>query len=391
MIKVLFTTPELEHPPAKGPTLRIENSVKALSRISELHLISRVNRNNMGGDEAEAFYHSMCAGFGYSPSVFGLPPDVGIWQDASAIINYAETNGINIIWFGFGNISYHLMKAVKSLRPHFKIICDTDSVWSRFVLRELPYETSPERRRQIEQEGHQKELEEADWVKFCDVTTAVSQVDADYYRSLVDDPGRIHVFSNVIDLSSYASPPPPPADFKKPCIYLAGTFYAASSPMVRAARWVIDEILPLIKQEIPEVHFYLIGNGADVMLADIKRPDITITGKIKSVLPYLCHADVALVPLMFESGTRFKILEAGACGIPIVSTTLGAEGLPVVDCKDILIADDAKSFAEAAIRLIHDKSFAKELAMNCKRMVEEGFSVESLAQEAVKIIKYLGK
>jgi len=387
MTKVLFTTPELEHPPAKGPTLRIENTIKALSRISELHVISRVNKEMIGGEAAENFYRSLCSFFGYAPSVFGHPPD----QDVMALIHYAETNGIDIIWFGFGNISYHLMKIGKHLRPNFKIICDTDSVWSRFVLRELPYEASPERRRQIEQEGRQKELEEADWVNFCDVTTAVSQVDADYYRSLAVDPKRIHVFSNVIDLSTYASPPPPPADFKKPCIYLAGTFYAASSPMVRAARWVINEILPLIQQEIPEVHFYIIGNGANHMLADIKRPDISITGKVKSVLPYLCHADVALVPLMFESGTRFKILEAGACGIPIVSTTLGAEGLPAVHGENILIADDAKSFAQAAIRLIQDKPFAKEIAMNCKRIVQEGFSVESLTQEAVEILNYLGK
>jgi polysaccharide biosynthesis protein PslH len=386
MTKILFTTPELEHPPAKGPTLRIENSIKALSRVSELHVASRAHSVAIGGVEAENFYRSLCSFFGYTPSVFGQPPE----QDVSALISYADANGIDIIWFGFGNISYHLMKIVKQLRPHFRIICDTDSVWSRFVLRELPYEPSPERRRQIEAAGHQKEQEEADWVKFCDVTTAVSQVDADYYKSLADDPGRIHVFSNVIDLSTYNTPPPPPPDFRKPCIYLAGTFYAPTSPMVRAARWVIDEILPLIKQEIPEVHFYIIGNCADIMLADIKRPDITITGKIKSVLPYLCHADAALVPLMFESGTRFKILEAGACGIPIVSTTLGAEGLPVTHENDILLADDAKSFAEASIRLIRDKSFAQKIAMNCRAIVQEGFSVESLVKEARSILQYLG-
>jgi len=386
MTKILFTTPELEHPPAKGPTLRIENSIKALNRVSELHVISRVHKQMIGGEEAENFYRGICSFFGYAPSVLGYPPE----QDLMAIINYADTNDINIIWFSFGNISYDLMKTIKTIRPNFKIVCDTDSVWSRFVLRELPYETSPERRRQIEQEGHQKEIEEADWVKFCDVTTAVSQVDADYYRSLTADPGRIHIFSNVIDLSSYANPPPPPEDFKKPCIYLAGTFYAPTSPMVRAARWVINEILPLIKQKIPEIHFYIIGNGADHMLADIKRPDITITGKVKSVLPYLCHADVALVPLMFESGTRFKIMEAGACEIPIVSTTLGAEGIPVTHGKDILIADTPEKFAEGTVLLIRDKVFAKQIATNCKHLIEQYYSVDSLVQEAKNILRYLG-
>ncbi|MBU4502100.1 MAG: glycosyltransferase family 4 protein [Nanoarchaeota archaeon] len=390
-IKILFTTPQLEHPPASGPTLRIENSIKALSRISKLHLFSRVNKHYMGSEEAEVFYRNLCISFLYAPSVSNLPPEFGNQQDAEAIIDYADTNGIDIIWFGFGNISYPLIKVIKSLRPQLKVVCDTDSVWSRFVLRELPYEISSERRRQIEAEGRQKEQEEADWVNFCDVTTAVSQVDADYYRSLADDPERIHIFSNVIDLSTYDSPPPPPADFKKPCIYLAGTFYASTSPMVRGTRWAIKEVLPLVQKAIPEIHFYIVGDRSDVMLTDIQNPHITITGKVKSVLPYLCHADVALVPLMFESGTRFKILEAGACGVPIVSTTLGAEGLPTKNDKEILIADKATAFAGAAIRLINNKSFAKELAMNCKRMVEKGFSVESLTQEAMAILKYLGK
>jgi glycosyltransferase involved in cell wall biosynthesis len=118
-------------------------------------------------------------------------------------------------------------------------------------------------------------------------------------------------------------------------------------------------------------------------------PNVTVTGRLESVLPYLCNTDVALVPLKFESGTRFKILEAGACKVPLVSTTLGAEGIPVVDGEHILIADDPMSFADAIIRLLENRSLANRLAVNCQDLVKEKYSVETLLLEAKRILGYL--
>jgi glycosyltransferase involved in cell wall biosynthesis len=390
MIRILFVTPELEHPPASGPTLRIESSIKVLSRISELHLVSRVDRQRLGGPQAEGFYRNLCSGFGYAPSAVNRQlPEGGVKEDAGAIIRYAGKHQIDIIWFGFGNISHRLMKTIKSLRPGLRVICDTDSVWSRFVLRELPFEASPERRAQIEEEGHLKEQEEADSVNFCDITTAVSEVDAEYYRGLAQDPSRVHIFSNVIDLDNYP-PHPPPEGFKSPSLYLAGSFYAATSPMARAARWVITEVWPGVSRVVPDAHLYIIGNGASECLSDIQIHNVSVMGKVKTVLPYLCNASVALVPLMFESGTRFKIMEAGVCNIPIVSTTLGAEGIPVISGEHMLIADTPEDFVEAIVRIIQDRELAAHLAKNCRRLIEKRYSLEQLSREATNILRYLG-
>jgi glycosyltransferase involved in cell wall biosynthesis len=122
---------------------------------------------------------------------------------------------------------------------------------------------------------------------------------------------------------------------------------------------------------------------------DIEDPGITITGEVPSVLPYLCHANVAVVPLRFESGTRFKILEAGACGIPVVSTTLGAEGLAVIHGEHLLIADDAGSFAEAIVRLLRDRDLAHRLSENLGRLIREKYSIAALVEEGRRILDYL--
>lgn len=405
-MKILFTTPVLEHPAAGGPQLRIENSIIALNRVSDLHVLSRVDKRTLGGDAADKYFREHCREFVYIPSITGLSGNRYIRKgqkilrklllgerllenDANFIIDYAEKKNTDILWFGYGNISYPLIKVIKRKRPSLKVVCDTDSVWSRFILRELPYEKDPVRRKKIEQDGALKEQEERDCVNLCDVTTAVSEVDAEYYRDLVTDKQKIHIFSNVIDVNSYKNPPPPPVGFKTPSIYLAGTFGHYHSPMDTATRWFIEDVLPLVRKVIPHVHFYIVGRSSDLFFGNLNDPGITATGKLDSVLPYLCNTDVAIVPLKFESGTRFKILEAGACKVPIVSTTLGAEGIPVVDDEHILIADEPHDFAQAIIRLLNDRNLANKLAQNCHQIVTEHFSVEALSCEAEKILDYL--
>jgi len=406
--RVLFITPILRHPPVGGPYLRIENTIKALSLFVDLCIYSRVSLESMGGETAFAFYRKYCRNFFFSPST---SLDQGILAIINKIVNFiarkimgrsallfenADNRGLlriikvvkpDIIWLGYGNISYSLLKYIKS-RSNLKVILDTDSVWSRFILRGLPYAKDERAKKKIVISGDKKEQEEKMGTWLADVTTAVSEVDAEYYRALAKHPLQVRIFSNVIDIEAYQKIPPVLKGFKKPCIYLAGSF-GPRSPMEDAARWVIREVLPLIRRKRPDLHFYIVGSGSDRTLVDNKDPDITITGKISSVLPYLYHADVAVVPLRFESGTRFKILEAGACGIPVVSTTLGAEGIKVSSGRDILIADTPEAFASSVLRLVDNRVLARELGDNLRQLVRENYSISSLVQEGKAILNYL--
>jgi glycosyltransferase involved in cell wall biosynthesis len=293
------------------------------------------------------------------------------------------------MWFGYGNISFPLIKRIKARLPSLKVVCDTDSVWSRFILRELPFEKDPVKIYDIRNKGREKLQEEIEWVDLCDVTTAVSEVDADYYRKIATNPTKVKIFSNAIDLSFYSKAPPPPLGFCRPAVFLGGSF-APGSAMDKAARWVLKEIFPSLMKLIPGIHLYIVGRGSRETLREYDmRNGVTITGRVPSVLPYLCNSDVSIVPLQFESGTRFKILEAGACGIPSVSTTLGAEGLPVTHQKDILIADTATDFIQAVMGILTNAELSQKLSLNCRALVERKFGIESLAREASEIIEYL--
>jgi polysaccharide biosynthesis protein PslH len=381
---VLFTTPYLRHPPTTGPTLRIENSIKALARIATVHLYCAP----MPPDERDTtleFYRGYCRSLHVAPS----DEPERLTRQAADLFRVAGEIQPDVIWLGFGCITYPLLIMIKR-STSYKVVADTDSVHSRFILRGLPYAQDQNVRGQILRDGTFQEKLERWGTRIADVTTAVSEIDARYYRELTPAPEHVHLFSNGVDLDVYAAPPPPAPDLTKPSVYLAGNFWHGGSPMEDASRWVIRDVLPLVLRQAPGARLYIVGNDSDKVLADVVHPAITITGTLPSVLQYLCHADVALVPLRFESGTRFKILEAGACGIPVVSTTLGAEGLPVRDGEHLLIADSAEEFAAAVTRLLTDRGLAGHLAQRLKAFVAERYSIAALSEEAAGILEYLG-
>ena len=406
---VLYTTPVLQHPSLGGPTLRVENSIKALSQISDLYIYSRVPLDKMGGVDGLSFYQKYCQQFYFSPDTnkilrfiercinfvgkrMLLHPIFNIGSglaraDFGHLLKIADSIQPDVIWLGYGNISYSLLNDIKN-RSNFKVVVDTDSVWSRYLIRRSLYARNGQERAKLNQMGEAKKEEERLGTPLADITTAVSEIDADYYRPLAKNPMQIMRFSNVIDFGNYQQAPAAPDNIKKPSIYLAGTFWRGS-PMEDAARWVIRDIFPLIQQQIPGIHIFIAGQGSDIVLSDVKDPHITVLGKLPSVLPYLCHTNVALVPLRAESGTRFKILEAGACGIPVVSTVLGAEGIPVTHRKDILIANEPERFANAVIEFIENRGFASELAKNLKCLVQKQFSIPSLVYEGQLILDHI--
>jgi polysaccharide biosynthesis protein PslH len=380
MTRVLFTTPELQHPPRGGPKLRIENSIKALNRLSDLVIVSRVPAQQMGGDRAIGFYQKLCRKFLFMADV--APETAALGLSELAVVEKSD-----VLWLGYGNISYEILHHLKALRFPLPVVIDTDSVWSRFVLRGLPYKPTFEDRCNAFASGWFKRWEEWWGTQAAHITTAVSPFDAEYYKLLTPRPGGVAVFSNVIDFENYHNPPPNPG-LRKPCIYLAGTF-GPDSPMEEAALWIIDRVLPLASQTFPNLHFYVVGVGATEKMKQRAGHNVTITGALDSVLPYLAHADVSVVPLKYESGTRFKIMEAAACRVPIVSTTLGAEGIPVTHGTDILIADTPEQFAQSIIQIIRDPQLGKRLAENCYQLIERDCSIATATSQAEAILSSL--
>ena len=127
-------------------------------------------------------------------------------------------------------------------------------------------------------------------------------------------------------------------------------------PNIDAVNWFSNEVFPIIRNMHDEVKFLIVGQSPTRQVLNLaKRPGITVTGSVDDIRPYIAAATVCVVPLRMGGGTRFKILEAMALSKPVVSTTIGAEGFPVTDGKEILIADNPQDLVRAIDSLLCQK------------------------------------
>jgi hypothetical protein len=144
-----------------------------------------------------------------------------------------------------------------------------------------------------------------------------------------------------------------------PTFLLAGSF--AYPPNADAATFFVSQILPHIRERAGGVTVRLVGEPSEPVTSLDDAPDVTVVGWVPAMDEELARADVVVVPLRYGSGTRVKILEAAAHRIPIVSTTLGAEGLGFEDGKHLLIADEPEDFASACVRLLQEPQLRRHL------------------------------
>jgi glycosyltransferase involved in cell wall biosynthesis len=144
-----------------------------------------------------------------------------------------------------------------------------------------------------------------------------------------------------------------------PVILLQGSLRYA--PNIDAVEWLIEQIAPRLWEEFPSAQIRLVGKPTRAVEARHRPPSVTVVGSVPDMEPELERADIAVVPLRIGSGTRLKILESFAHRVPVVSTSLGAEGLDVQDGVHLLLADDAGTFATACQRLLRDPDLRKRL------------------------------
>jgi glycosyltransferase involved in cell wall biosynthesis len=126
-------------------------------------------------------------------------------------------------------------------------------------------------------------------------------------------------------------------------------------PNVDAACWMAREILPLVRERLPSATLRIVGRKPTPRVRELAAlPGVEVVGAVPSVWPELARAAVAVAPVRMGSGTRIKILEAASASVPVVSTTIGAEGLGMRDGREVLLADAASAFAEACASLLTD-------------------------------------
>jgi len=424
--RVLYVTPLFGYPPRGGPRLRTYNTVRGLARCADVSLYvwqppdlpdpvaarqhmrlfcQRVHwpdplpaapsgwrgavSRAVGPARplARAAYHRLAARRTAPPVSGGTPPFF------DELLRWVAEDEIDVVWLGFGGISYPLLRLKE--RTGLPIVLETESVWSRFLLREIPFAPDPERRAALAAEGAAKEAEERWGAGIADVTTAVSEVDAAYFRDVGTPPERVMLLANTIDVDAYGDTNVDANEHDRtvaavhaPAICFAGTL-SRGTANVDAALWLLDEIMPRVWSRVPELRLYLVGRDPAPELRQRGHGRVAVVGEVASIVPYFRGCLATVVPLRWESGTRFKILEAFACRTPVVSTTLGAEGLDVVDGRHLLLADTAETFADAVVALAMRPELRASLVEPAYALVRERYDLSAAERQAWAVLRHL--
>jgi len=208
---------------------------------------------------------------------------------------------------------------------------------------------------------------EPEIMRHFDRILVVSKVDARSLERLGAPPERLSVVPIGVDTERplvRRKPVDPPA-----ILHLGGLNYL---PNLEGLRWFLRQIFPRVVERLPDCGLYVVGGAppAEVVGEGLRDPRIVVTGGVPDVEPYMARASLLVVPLRSGSGMRVKILEAFARGVPVVTTTIGYEGIEATHGEHLLVADDPAAFADAVERLARDELLAGRLSDKARRLVK---------------------
>lgn len=224
---------------------------------------------------------------------------------------------------------------------------------------------------------------EARYAENFDACVMMSDVDAQRVRQRNPRLTPL-VIPNGVDVREKQPLPDRPASAD---ILLIGTL--SHAPWADAVRYFHAEIFPLIKLAVPQARLLIVGN-APPEVQSLAADDVIVTGRVDEIQPYYEQACVAAVPLRSGGGTRLKILESLAYGRPVVTTSVGCEGLDLRDGADVLLADEPRAFADAVSRLLTEPALRHSLARHGRYTVEQQYSWDIIADRLLAAYEQLG-
>ena len=210
-----------------------------------------------------------------------------------------------------------------------------------------------------------------------DQVQVMSAADGEFLASyLADGARRLRVVPNGVDVAQLR---PPPAEAARAGVLFLGNFQHL--PNLDAIDYLIAEIWPRVRARRPEARLTVVGAHVPERLGRWDgRDGVEIVGAVPEVLSSYQRHRLLVAPIRAGSGTRLKILEAMACELPVVSTSLGAEGIDVRSGEHLLIADAPEQIADAVVRLLADDGLRDRLAAAGRRLVEERYDWEASAE-----------
>lgn len=376
-MRILLLTQVLPYPPDSGPKVKTWNVLKYLARQHEVTLVSFVR-----GDQSAEVEHLRR----YCRAVHTVPITRSPVEDGLAMLRSFATGQPWMMArddraalrrlvdrlcaetrFDVAHADQLNMAQFAARVPGARKVLDAhNALWLLYKRLAATMSSGP-RRWLLERDWRLLKGYEGRLVREFDGVLAVSDEDRAALIEAAGGPRDITVIPIAVDTDEI-----PPVARREDARHLLhiGTMYWP--PNIDGMWWFIREVYPLIRAQRPDVALDVVGARPpeDLLALNEDGSGITITGYVPDPAPYLAQAGVFIVPLRAGGGMRVKILEALARGLPLVTTTLGCEGIAVEHGRHILIADMPEAFARETLRLLNDRELADALGREGRRLIE---------------------
>jgi polysaccharide biosynthesis protein PslH len=273
------------------------------------------------------------------------------------------------------------LPVIRSAASRPVILADWHNIESEILHRYSQVNPSPMRRAYAWRTANLLERAETRFLAACDVHTVTSERERGQLQDR-DSAAEIHVIPNGVDVQYFGANELDPGSPRTSLLFSGSMDYSAN---VDAVVWFVSNIWPELNREHPALSFTIVGRDPTSEVRALAGDSVSVTGTVPDVRPYYSGALAAVVPLRIGSGTRLKILEAMAAGIPVISTRLGAEGLDLVDGTHILLADSGSDMIAAVNRLATSPELWLRLSRSGRELVSRSYDWHALTENLYRI------
>ncbi len=397
-MRILFLTSRWPLPPVTGDRIRAFYFLQHLSQKHDVTLVSFVEDEYQKKllDSAKMkldvrvvrFHKGVSLAARLARGVFSsLPLQVHYYTQRQ--MRYAVNK--EIASGRYDLVFVHLLRMVEYVDqslPIPKIIDLTDAISLNYarLLRFSGFYQNRGFRKVYSMEKNRVTRYEDEVLKNFDASVVISKVDRNYLAQRTDV-SRLHVVKNGVNLKYFRFFPngydPNKIVFHGNMNYL---------PNVDAALYFYRDVFPRIKKERPAAKLYLVGTAPAKQILDLKKfSDVFVTGRLNDLRPQLRDAAVSICPLRAGAGLQNKVLEAMAIGAPVVTTTVGLEGIDVEPGKHLELADSPEAFAEKVLSFLKEPDKRAEFSRNARQLVERKYTWEKVLRPLDAILEQFNR
>jgi glycosyltransferase involved in cell wall biosynthesis len=250
-----------------------------------------------------------------------------------------------------GVVERHL-KVIRRRCPNAKVLYHTVDLHFLRMSREAELQSDKAKKKAAD-EMQQRELAA---IGSADASIVHSTAELEILRPLVPE-AKLHVFPLIMDVQGARKT----YQERRDIVFVGGYQH---TPNVDAVKYFAEEVIPLLRKELPGVRFYAVGSKPPAEIKALASEDIIITGFVKDLTPLLDKMRVSVAPLRYGAGIKGKIGAAMAVGLPVVATSLAAEGMSLTDGENILVADGAEALADTLARIYQDEALWGRISEN---------------------------